>query len=96
MRRETVVLNIGEGLFLLLERAQAPALFEPNALPAKRAPRVGLIEILPVAMLLLLCVALTVGAGPAMAYLQSAAERLHIPADYLQGVVSTPAGGAGR
>lgn len=66
------------------------------ASPATRAPRVGLIEILPVAMLLLLCVALTIGAGPAMAYLQSAADGLHIPADYLQGVIAAPAGGIGR
>lgn len=66
------------------------------ASPAARAPRIGLVEVLPVAMLLLLCVALTVGAGPAMTYLQSAAERLYIPADYLQGVMAPPAGAAGR
>ncbi len=63
------------------------------AAPAARVPRVGLIEIAPVALLLLLCGALTVGAGPAMAYLDAAAAGLHAPAAYLQGVL---AAGPGR
>ncbi|WP_338144408.1 monovalent cation/H+ antiporter subunit D [Neoroseomonas marina] len=63
--------------------------------PAARAPRIGLIEIVPVAMLLLLCAVLTVGAGPASAYLQSAAEGLHLPASYLQGVIAAPGESAG-
>lgn len=63
------------------------------AAPAARVPRVGLIEIAPVVLLLLLCGALTVGAGPAMAYLDATAAGLHAPAAYLQGVL---AAGPGR
>lgn len=64
------------------------------ASPAGTTPRVGLVEIAPVALLLTLCVALTVGAGPAMEYMLAAAEALHAPGDYLRGVlVETPGGG---
>jgi multicomponent K+:H+ antiporter subunit D len=59
--------------------------------PAATPPRVGLVEFLPVALLLLLCVGLTLGAGPALDYAIAAAEALHRPAAYLQGVL--PAGG---
>jgi multicomponent K+:H+ antiporter subunit D len=51
-------------------------------------PRVGLIEIAPVLLLLTLCLALTVGAGPVMAYMLATAEAVHAPTDYLQGVLS--------
>ena len=42
-------------------------------------PRVRVVEIAPVAMLLALCFALTVAAGPAMRYLGAAAQALHAP-----------------
>jgi multicomponent K+:H+ antiporter subunit D len=42
-------------------------------------PRIGVIEMLPVAGLLLLCVALTVQAGPVMRYMQATAQFLHAP-----------------
>ena len=61
------------------------------AAPVARTPRVALVEILPVGLLLFLCAALTVGAGPALAYMQATAEALHAPAAYLQGVIGEPA-----
>ena len=50
-------------------------------------PRVLLVEMLPVAGLLALCLALTVWAGPAMRYLQDAAGARHAPGAYILAVV---------
>ncbi|MBR0670417.1 monovalent cation/H+ antiporter subunit D [Roseomonas soli] len=61
------------------------------ASPAAKAPRVGLVEIAPVGLLLALCVALTVGAGPVMGYMQATAQSLHAPQDYLGAVTGAPA-----
>jgi multicomponent K+:H+ antiporter subunit D len=57
------------------------------ASPAGTQPRVGLIEFLPVALLLALCGALTLGAGPAMEYMSATAEALHAPEGYLRAVL---------
>jgi len=54
--------------------------------PVRRPPRIGVVEIGPIALLLLLCAALTAGAGPAMGYMQAAARELHTPVAYLHGV----------
>jgi multicomponent K+:H+ antiporter subunit D len=53
-------------------------------------PRVRVIEIVPVAALLALCIGLTVAAGPAMSYLQDAAHALHAPRPYIEEVLSRP------
>jgi multicomponent K+:H+ antiporter subunit D len=45
------------------------------------------VEIAPVAVLLLLCVALTVEAGDAMRYLDGAAHALHEPSQYVDRVL---------
>ncbi|MBR0681581.1 monovalent cation/H+ antiporter subunit D [Roseomonas eburnea] len=65
------------------------------ASPAGRVPRIGLVEIAPVALLLMLCGALTLGAGPAMDYMQAAARALHAPTDYLHGVLTAPVAARG-
>lgn len=62
--------------------------------PARRPPRIGVLEIAPVALLLLLCGVLTAGAGPAMDYMQAAARELHAPAAYLNGVFAGRPGAA--
>ena len=67
------------------------------ASPADVPPRIGVVEFLPVALLLALCAALTLGAGPAMGYMSAAAAALHAPAGYLRGVLeatAAPGGGA--
>jgi multicomponent K+:H+ antiporter subunit D len=51
-------------------------------------PRVRVVEMAPVAALLFLCAGLTVQAGPAMRYMQAAAQSLHAPATYINGVLS--------
>ncbi len=50
-------------------------------------PRVRVIEMAPIVMLLALCLALTVAAGPAMQYLQQAAQALHAPHGYIDTVL---------
>ena len=51
-------------------------------------PRVRLIEMAPVAVLLGLCFALTVAAGPAMEYLSRTAHALHAPGGYIESVLT--------
>ena len=51
-------------------------------------PRVLVMEIAPVAFLLLLCLALTVEGGPAMRYMDATAQSLHQPATYVHDVLS--------
>jgi len=65
------------------------------ASPAARPPRIRLVEIVPVGVLLLLCAALTVGAGSALAYMQATAEALHVPTAYLHGVLGNAANSSG-
>jgi multicomponent K+:H+ antiporter subunit D len=57
--------------------------------------RVGVVEIAPVLVLLALCAALTVGAGPAMRYMEATAEALHAPTGYVRGVLSEAPGTRG-
>jgi multicomponent K+:H+ antiporter subunit D len=64
----------------------------------REAPRVRLVEMAPVAVLLLLCVLQTVQAGPVMRFMQATAQSLHTPHDYMRGVLEfssmrRPAGG---
>jgi multicomponent K+:H+ antiporter subunit D len=53
-------------------------------------PRLRLIEATPVAAMLLLCVVLTVQAGPVMRYLDAAAVALHGGAEYRDGIIAAP------
>ena len=62
------------------------------ASPAGSVPRVRVVEIAPVALLLLLCVGLTVGAKPAMDYMQATARSLHAPQDYVRVLQAPPPG----
>jgi multicomponent K+:H+ antiporter subunit D len=53
-------------------------------------PRLQMTEAAPVTLLLLLCGAMTVQAGPVLAYLGRASEGLHQPANYVGRVLSEP------
>jgi len=55
-------------------------------------PRVALVEVVPVALLLVLCASLTVAAGPVMEYMEGTAELLRSPAAYVEGVLGSSAG----
>ena len=89
-------LSIGRWIFLLvlilsglaaiiaMTRAGIRALW---ASPDRTVPRVRLIEMTPVAALLLLCAVQTIESGPVMRFMQAAAQSLHTPHDYIQGVL---------
>ncbi|RFC65710.1 MULTISPECIES: monovalent cation/H+ antiporter subunit D [Mesorhizobium] len=51
-------------------------------------PRVRVIEFVPVAFLLILCIWMTAQAGPTMRYLDAAANALHDPTGYVHDVLS--------
>ena len=57
----------------------------------RAVPRVRLIEVAPVAALLLLCVIQTIQAGPIMRFMQATAQSLHTPHDYVRGVLGSAA-----
>ena len=58
------------------------------ASPDVGIPRVRIVEFAPVALLLVLCAALTVEAAPLERYLDSAAHALYMPSDYIDGVLT--------
>jgi multicomponent K+:H+ antiporter subunit D len=53
-------------------------------------PRVRVIEMAPVLALLLLCLGLTIGGGPAMRYMEATTKALQTPAEYVEGVLGAP------
>ena len=55
-----------------------------------RVPRVLVIEVVPIAGLLLICLALTIQAGPAMNYMNKTAAGLHDPWQYINSVLQAP------
>ena len=57
----------------------------------RTVPRVRLIEVAPVAALLLLCIIQTIQAGPIMRFMQATAQSLHTPHDYIRGVLGAAA-----
>ncbi len=58
-----------------------------------RVPRVRLIEMAPIGTLLILCMVLTVQAGPVLRYTQAAAEELFAPESYVESVFGAPRAG---
>jgi multicomponent K+:H+ antiporter subunit D len=57
------------------------------AAPDRAVPRVRIIEMAPVAMLLVLCALQTIEAGPVMRFMNVAAAGLHAPSDYMHEVL---------
>jgi multicomponent K+:H+ antiporter subunit D len=85
-----IVILSGLAAVIAMTRAGIRTFWAPLG---RSVPRVRLIEITPVALLLLLCLGLTVQAGPAMRYMQATAESLHAPQGYVHGVLSAPQAG---
>jgi multicomponent K+:H+ antiporter subunit D len=84
-----VALLILSGLLALIAmcRAGIQALWGAED---REVPRVMLLEIAPVAGLLLVCVGLTIWAGPVLAYMEATARSLHNPASYVSRVQAAP------
>jgi multicomponent K+:H+ antiporter subunit D len=59
------------------------------AFPERAPPRVRVIEMAPVALLLILCVAQTIQAGPVMRFMQATALSLHAPQHYIRDVLGS-------
>ncbi|MRN65993.1 monovalent cation/H+ antiporter subunit D [Brucella sp. 10RB9213] len=57
-------------------------------------PRVLVREVVPIAGLLGVCLALTIAAGPTMRYMDETARSLHNPDDYINSVLTAPRTGA--
>jgi multicomponent K+:H+ antiporter subunit D len=53
------------------------------------APRLRVVECLPIGLLLVVCVVLTMRADPVMRYLQATADALHTPTEYIASVLAT-------
>lgn len=87
-----VIILSGLAVVIAMTRAGIRTFWGPLE---RSVPRVRLIEITPIGLLLLLCVALTVQAGPVMRYLQDTAAALHSPQGYIEGVLSAPRAGQG-
>ena len=57
------------------------------AAPDRAVPRVRIVEIMPVAALLVLCSIQTIQAGAVMRFMHAAARSLHTPRDYVSDVL---------
>ncbi|TSH95844.1 monovalent cation/H+ antiporter subunit D [Verticiella sediminum] len=82
-----LVIVSGLAAVISLSRAGVRAFWAPAD---RTLPRLRVIEVGPIALLLGLCVAMTVAAGPTMRYMESAATALFAPTDYSRGVLLTP------
>ena len=56
-----------------------------------KAPRLQLSEAAPISALLLLCIGISVAAGPTISYMDRTAEALYEPQDYIERVLTAPA-----
>jgi multicomponent K+:H+ antiporter subunit D len=83
-----VLILSGLASLIALTRAGIRAFW---ASPDRTVPRVRLIEMAPVAVLLLLCAMQTIEAGPIMRFMQATAQSLHAPQDYVRGVLGAAA-----
>jgi multicomponent K+:H+ antiporter subunit D len=81
-----LVMLVVSGLASLVAMARA-GIRTLWAAPHRSVPRVSLLELLPVAGLLLLCAAQTVAAGPVMRFAEATAQSLYAPQDYLRAVL---------
>ncbi|WP_324742163.1 monovalent cation/H+ antiporter subunit D [Tsuneonella sp. CC-YZS046] len=82
-----VVVCSGLATLIAMTRAGIDLLWTP----ADDAPaRLSLIEVAPIGFLLAVCLALMVGAGPMMAYMEGTAAALRDPAGYIDAVGQAP------
>jgi multicomponent K+:H+ antiporter subunit D len=78
-----VLILSGLASFIAMTRAGIRVFW---ASPDRSVPRVRLIEMAPVAILLIFCVAQTIQAGPIIRFMQATAQSLHAPGGYVRAV----------
>lgn len=83
-----VLILSGLAAIIAMVRAGIRTFWAP---PDRIVPRVGLIEMAPVAVLLILCAMQTVESGPIMRYMRDTAQALHAPRDYIRAVLPSSA-----
>lgn len=89
----TVLILAGFAAVVSLTRAGIQAFWASSE---RTVPRVRLIELAPVIVLLLLCGVQTIQAGPVMRYMRATAQSLHVPDDYIRGVLPPVSGRVDR
>ena len=77
----------GLAVLIAMTRAGIHSFWSPIE---REVPKINVVEMAPIAGLLLLCVTLTVQAGPVMDYMETTARALHDPVRYVDGVLATP------
>lgn len=85
----TILILAGLAAVVSLTRAGIQAFWASSE---RTVPHVRLIELAPVIVLLLLCGVQTIQAGPVMRYMRATAQSLHVPDDYIRGVLSPVSG----
>ena len=80
-----VLILSGLASFIAMTRAGIRVFW---ASPDRSVPRVRLIEMAPVAILLIFCAAQTIQAGPIMRFMQATAQSLHAPGNYVRAVLA--------
>jgi multicomponent K+:H+ antiporter subunit D len=84
-----VLIVSGLAALVALTRAGIRTLW---ASPDRAVPRIRVVEMAPVALLLVLCAVQTVQAGPVMRFMHATARSLHVPHDYVRDVLRPAAG----
>jgi multicomponent K+:H+ antiporter subunit D len=85
----TAIILSGLAALIAMTRAGTHAFWASGDWPV---PRVRIIEIAPVALLLIVCALQTIQAGPIMRFMQATAESLHAPRGYIDEVLRPVAG----
>ncbi len=83
----------GLATLIAMSRAGIRAFWAPVE---EHVPRVQVLELAPVAALLLMTVVLTIQAGPVMRFMEATAQSLHEPRAYIEGVMEAPRAGQPR
>ena len=84
-----LALLIGSGLTALIALSRSGIRYFWAYPEDRPAPRLRVIECLPIGLLLAACIVLTLRAEPAMRYLRATADALHTPNDYIASVLAT-------
>jgi multicomponent K+:H+ antiporter subunit D len=82
-------LLILSGLAGLISLSRSGVRFFWSYPESRPAPRLRVVECLPIGLMVAACVLMTVRAEPVMRYLQAAAHDIHSPGDYISSVLST-------
>lgn len=85
----TLIIVSGLTTFIAMIRAGMRVFWTPFE---RTEPRVRIIEMMPVAFLLLGCVMLTIEAGPALRYMEATTKSVYASQDYIRSVLTPPAG----